>query len=144
MGKKPRPASPRPAARIPVAGNERVRVEVEFDKPQLLVPLFGQYDQNLIALEGQLGVYISARGNRVQIEGEADGRTKRSRSMLEFKHGTASLTGLSVVLALASILGLNDRSPARPGLYLPELLLDPKWFLDELRSAGATIYEYSK
>ncbi|GGI82904.1 hypothetical protein GCM10007973_19210 [Polymorphobacter multimanifer] len=54
MGKKPRPATPRPAARIPVAGNERVRVEVEFDKPQLLVPLFGQYDQNLIALEGQL------------------------------------------------------------------------------------------
>ncbi|WDD36745.1 hypothetical protein PQG02_37310 (plasmid) [Nostoc sp. UHCC 0926] len=80
----------------------------------------------------------------VEIEGEADGRTKRSRSMLEFKHGTASLTGLSVVLSLASVLGLNDRSPARPGLYLPELLSDTKWFLDELRSAGATIYEDSK
>ena len=80
----------------------------------------------------------------VEIEGEADGRTKRSRSMLEFKHGTASLTGLSVVLSLASVLGLNDRSPACPGLYLPELLSDTKWFLDELRSAGATIYEYSK
>lgn len=80
----------------------------------------------------------------VAIEGEADGRTKRSRSMLEFKYGTASLTGLSVVLSLASVLGLNDRSPARPGLYLPELLSEPKWFLDELRSAGATIYEDSK
>jgi hypothetical protein len=80
----------------------------------------------------------------VEIEGEADGRTKRSRSMLEFKYGTASLTGLSVVLSLASVLGLNDHSPARPGLYLPELLSDPKWFLDELRSAGATISEDSK
>ncbi|WP_193200281.1 hypothetical protein [Nostoc sp. MG11] len=80
----------------------------------------------------------------VEIEGEADGRAKRSRSMLEFKYGTASLTGLSVVLSLASVLGLNDRSPARPGLYLPELLSDSKWFLDELRSAGATIYEDSK
>ena len=80
----------------------------------------------------------------VEIEGKADGRTKRSRSMLEFKYGTASLTGLSVALSLASVLGLNDRSPARPGLYLPELLSDPKWFLDELRSAGATIYEDSK
>ncbi len=80
----------------------------------------------------------------VEIEGEADGRTKRSRSMLEFKHGTASLTGLSVVLSLASVLGLNDRSPARPGLYLPELLSDARWFLDELRSAGATIYEDTK
>lgn len=74
----------------------------------------------------------------VEIEGEVDGRTKRSRSTLEFKYGTASLTGLSVVLSLASVLGLNDRSPARPGLYLPELLSDTKWFLDELRSAGAT------
>lgn len=79
----------------------------------------------------------------VEIEGEADGRMKRSRSMLEFKHGTASLTGLSVVLSLASVLGLNDRSPAHPGLYLPELLSDPKWFLDELRSGGAAIYEDS-
>jgi len=80
----------------------------------------------------------------VEIEGEANGRTKRSRSMLEFKHGAASLTGLSVVLSLTSVLGLNDRSPAPPGLYLPELLSDTKWFLDELRSAGATIYEDSK
>jgi hypothetical protein len=80
----------------------------------------------------------------VEIEGEADGRMKRSRSMLEFKYGTASLTGLSVVLSLASVLGLGDRAPARPKLYLPELLSDPKWFLDELRSGGATISEDSK
>lgn len=80
----------------------------------------------------------------VEIEGEVDGRTKRSRSLLEFKYGTASLTGLSIVLSLASVLGLNDRSPACPGLYLPELLLDPKWFLDELCSAGAIISEDSQ
>jgi hypothetical protein len=79
----------------------------------------------------------------VEIEGEADGRMKRSRSMLEFKYGTASLTGLSIVLVLASVLGLKDRDPASPGLYLPELLSDSKWFLDELRSAGATISEDS-
>jgi hypothetical protein len=80
----------------------------------------------------------------VEIEGEADGRTKRSRSMLEFKYGTASLTGLSVVLSLVSVLGLNNRAPARPKLYLPELLSDTEWFLNELRSAGATICEDSK
>ncbi len=50
----------------------RVRLEVEFDRPQLLGPLFGQYDQNLIVLERALGVYISARGNKVAIEGEAE------------------------------------------------------------------------
>ncbi|QMW24385.1 PhoH family protein [Sandaracinobacteroides saxicola] len=50
---------------------DRARLEVEFDKPQLLGPLFGQYDQNLITVENRLGVYIAARGNRVAIEGDA-------------------------------------------------------------------------
>lgn len=80
----------------------------------------------------------------VEIEGEADGRTKNSRSTLEFKYGTASLTGLSIVLSIASVLGLGDRAPALPGLYLPELLSDSKWFLAELRSGGAIISEDSK
>ncbi|WP_372917022.1 PhoH family protein [Sandarakinorhabdus sp.] len=60
------------APRGPLVATDRVRLEIEFDKVQLLGPLFGQYDQNLIALEGQLGVYISARGNRVVVEGQAD------------------------------------------------------------------------
>ena len=80
----------------------------------------------------------------VEIEGTADSRVKRSRSTLEFKYGAASLTGLSVVLSLAAVLGLNNRPPARPGLYLPELLSDTGWFLAELRSAGATIDEDAK
>ncbi len=55
---------------------DRVRIEAEFERPQLLGPLFGQYDQNLIALENRLGVYIQARGNRVTIEGEAESAAK--------------------------------------------------------------------
>jgi phosphate starvation-inducible PhoH-like protein len=43
-----------------------------FEKPHLLGALFGQYDQNLVAIENRLGVYIAARGNRLQIEGEAE------------------------------------------------------------------------
>lgn len=75
----------------------------------------------------------------VEIEGEAAGRAKRARATLEFKHGAASLTGLSVVLLLSAILGLNNNPPVEPGLYLPELLSDPEWFLDELERAGAVI-----
>ncbi len=67
--------------RLPVAPGERVRLEIEFEKAYLLGPLFGQYDRNLIALEAGLGVYISARGNRVQLEGEADGAA-RARDVL--------------------------------------------------------------
>ena len=52
--------------------SERARLEVTFEKPHLLGALFGQYDQNLVAIENRLGVYIAARGNKLQIEGEAE------------------------------------------------------------------------
>ena len=57
---------------VPAQSGERSRTELLFDRPQLLSRLFGQYDQNLVALENRLGVYITARGNRVQVEGSAE------------------------------------------------------------------------
>ena len=61
-------------SRKPVAAQpgERSRVELTFDRPQLLSALFGQYDRNLVMLENRLGVYITARGNRVGLEGTAE------------------------------------------------------------------------
>jgi phosphate starvation-inducible protein PhoH and related proteins len=55
----------------PAQAGDRSRIEVIFDKPQLLGRVFGEYDQHLVSIENRLGVYIAARGNRVQIEGEA-------------------------------------------------------------------------
>jgi len=52
-----------------------------FDKPQLLGRLFGEFDQNLVAIENRLGVYIAARGNKLQIEGEAEAAA-RAREVL--------------------------------------------------------------
>ena len=60
---------------------ERARLEILFDKPQLLGRLFGEYDQNLVSIENRLGVYIAARGNRIQIEGEAE-QAARAREVL--------------------------------------------------------------
>ncbi len=71
MPKKPQPAQP----------GDRSRIEVVFERPQLLGRVFGEYDQNLVALENRLGVYIAARGNRVQIEGEASAAA-RARDVL--------------------------------------------------------------
>jgi phosphate starvation-inducible protein PhoH and related proteins len=61
-------------SRKPVAAKtgDRARLELVFDKPQLLGRLFGEFDQNLVAIENSLGVFIAARGNKLQIEGEAD------------------------------------------------------------------------
>ena len=72
MGKKPQQQ----------AGlGERSRLEITFERPHLLGALFGQYDQNLVAIENRLGVYIAARGNKVQIEGEASAAA-RAREVL--------------------------------------------------------------
>ena len=60
---------------------DRARLDINFDKPHLLGQVFGQYDQNLVAIENRLGVYIGARGNRVQIEGDAEA-TARARDVL--------------------------------------------------------------
>ncbi|HEY8592767.1 MAG TPA: PhoH family protein [Sphingomicrobium sp.] len=65
------------------AANEqgRARLEVEFEQPYLLGPLFGDYDRHLITIEQRLGVHIAARGNRVQIEGDAESAS-RARDVL--------------------------------------------------------------
>jgi phosphate starvation-inducible PhoH-like protein len=60
---------------------DRARLELEFEEPYLLGPLFGDYDRHLITIESRLGVHISARGNRVQIEGEPDAAA-RARDVL--------------------------------------------------------------
>ena len=50
----------------------RARLELQFDQPYLLGPLFGDYDRHLVMIEDRLGVHVAARGNRVMIEGEPD------------------------------------------------------------------------
>ncbi len=57
---------------VPAQQGDRSRVELLFDRPQSLAELFGQYDRNLVALENRLGVYITARGNQVGVEGTAE------------------------------------------------------------------------
>ena len=45
-------------SRKPVAASAepRARLEIEFEQPHLLGPLFGEFDSNLIAIEDRLGV----------------------------------------------------------------------------------------
>lgn len=59
----------------------RARLELEFEQPYLIGPLFGDYDRHLIAIEQALAVHISARGSKVQIEGDADSAA-RARDVL--------------------------------------------------------------
>ncbi len=66
---------------VQAEAGDRARLELTFEKPYLLGALFGEYDRNLVSIENRLGVYIAARGNKVQIEGEAEAAA-RARDVL--------------------------------------------------------------
>ena len=76
MGKKPYRSSPHAGD-----GGSTGSLQLEFEEGRLLGPLFGEFDQNLIALENRLGVFIAARGNRLTIEGEPESAA-RARDVL--------------------------------------------------------------
>src|SRR6188472_1409218 len=61
--------------------DDRAQLELSFEQPYLLGPLFGDYDRHLVMIEDRLGVHIAARGNRVMIEGEPDAAA-RARDVL--------------------------------------------------------------
>ena len=58
-----------------------IKLDLEFDDPQILGDLFGEYDRNIVAIENRLGVYIAARGTKLKIEGEAEA-VARARDVL--------------------------------------------------------------
>jgi phosphate starvation-inducible PhoH-like protein len=83
MSRKPTRAQT--MAQFHPAQPQRARAELEFDEPTVLGELFGQFDANLVLLENRLGVYIGARGNRIQIEGSEDS-VARARDVLKGMH----------------------------------------------------------
>ena len=68
----------------PVPNREirRAKAEMSFDDQSLLGPLFGQFDANLVQVENRLGVFISARGDQLVIEGPEDS-VGRAREVLQ-------------------------------------------------------------
>ena len=63
---------------------------MEFENQSLLVPLFGQFDANLVQVENRLAVFISARGDKVVIEGPEDS-VARARDVLQAMYDKLAL-----------------------------------------------------
>ncbi|WBY16159.1 PhoH family protein [Erythrobacteraceae bacterium WH01K] len=84
MGRKPTSAADPVISPDPVPSREirRARTEMSFDNQSLLGPLFGQFDANLVQVENRLGVFIAARGGKVEIEGPEDA-VARARDVLQ-------------------------------------------------------------
>lgn len=53
----------------------RCRADVTFPNMRIASDVYGQYDANIILIEGRLGVAISARGTNLMIEGTRDAVT---------------------------------------------------------------------
>jgi phosphate starvation-inducible PhoH-like protein len=102
--------------------SRRARAELEFEEAEVLGALFGQFDANLVQIENRLGVFISARGNRVQIEGPEDS-VGRARDVLKAMHqrlmqgheldsgAVESMIAMSSEPTLEGIISGDDEKP---------------------------------
>ena len=85
----------------------RASAEVSFDNQSLLVPLFGQFDANLVQVENRLGVFISARGDRVHIEGPEDS-VARARDVLKAMYDRLALGQDLDAGAIESLIAMSN------------------------------------
>ena len=132
------------AKRAEEAVEEHARLEMEFDQPFLLGPLFGEYDRHLVIIEDRLGVNIAARGNRVQIEGDADSAARAREVLLGLyerldRGQDVDAEAVEAVIGMANqpqLDGIIDKEVADP----PQVLIRTRKKTIAPRSANQTVY----
>jgi hypothetical protein len=115
--------------------------------PMDVVSLAAATDAHSIRLDMALGESASRRRGEafsteivLELEGEdADGRPVRQRHELVHPQGQAPLTALGIALGVERLLGLDGAAAPAPGLYTPDLLIDPAYFLRRMREAGTQV-----
>src|SRR5215218_10717538 len=103
---------------------ETARLELEFEQPYLLGPLFGDYDRHLVTIESRLGVHIAARGTKVQIEGEPDSAA-RARDVLVGLYNRLDQGHDVDAEAVEAVLGMAAQ-PHLDGIIQEEVTSVPK------------------
>ena len=103
---------------------DRARLELEFEQPYLLGPLFGDYDRHLVMIEDRLGVNIAARGNRVMIEGEPDAAA-RARDVLVGLYNRLDQGHDVDAAAVESVIGMAAQ-PSLDGIISEEVASPPR------------------
>jgi phosphate starvation-inducible PhoH-like protein len=101
----------------------RAKLELEFEQPYLIGPLFGEYDRNLVMIEDRLSVHIAARGNRIQIEGEADAAA-RARDVLIGLYNRLDQGHDVDAAAVEAVIGMAAQ-PLFDGIVAPEVAKPP-------------------
>ena len=114
----------RDLAAVPANEQGRARLELEFEQPYLLGPLFGDYDRHLVMIEDRLGVNVAARGNRVMIEGEPDAAA-RARDVLVGLYNRLDQGHDVDAAAVEAVLGMAAQ-PALDGIISEEVASPPR------------------
>ena len=113
MARKPanRPGSAERIAfsKSPVPQREvrRAQLDLSFDNQSLLGALFGQFDANLVQVENRLGVFISARGNELHLEGPEDS-VARARDVLRAMYDKLAVGQDLDAGLIESIIAMSD------------------------------------
>jgi phosphate starvation-inducible PhoH-like protein len=116
--------SKRDLAAVGANDSGRARLELEFEQPYLLGPLFGDYDRHLVMIEDRLGVNIAARGNRVMIEGEPDAAA-RARDVLYGLYNRLDQGHDVDTAAVEAVIGMAAQ-PALDGIISEEVAQPPR------------------
>jgi phosphate starvation-inducible PhoH-like protein len=115
------PMSRKPAAE---SAAPRARLELQFEQPHLMGPLFGEFDRNLVAVEDKLGVFIAARGTKVQIEGEPEDAA-RARDVLQGLYNRLDEGQDIDAETVEAIISMSGQ-PTLDGIITPDIAEPPK------------------
>lgn len=126
-----------------------VEVPAAAYSPLDVVSLAAATDARWLRLDMGLAVTASRRRGEaysteiaIEIEGAGhDGRALRRRHELVHPQGQAPLTALSIALGVEALLGLGQTPAAAPGLYFPDTLIEPGYFLRRLQEGGLRVDE---
>ena len=117
--------------------HRRAKAEMAFEDQSLLGPLFGQFDANLVQVENRLGVFISARGDRVVIEGPEDS-VARARDVLQSMYDRLAMGQDLDAGAIDSLIAMSNE-PTLEGIIsrrdvVAALARSDREIEDEIRS----------
>lgn len=76
----------------------------------------------------------------IEITGELkNGERGRVRHELTHPEGQAPVTAIGVAVGIERLLGLAGGAAVAPGLYLPEVLIQPEYMMQRLQEAGMEV-----
>lgn len=135
------------AAKARVSSVDGVVQDATAYTPFDIISLAAATDARNIRLDLVVGESASRRRGepfstemQITIEGTSAAGT-RAHASYQIVHpaGQAPLTALGVALAIERLLGLNGEQPVGPGLYMPETLIDPNYFMQRMLDFGAQL-----